>query len=65
LRVTDGKATGEVVWWGGGEVPEGPFDLACAPQINEFRGVAGVQLKLLDYVLTGQQPERIQDFSPT
>jgi single-stranded-DNA-specific exonuclease len=51
LWVTDGKAQAEAVWWGGGQKPwpAPPFDLACAPQINEFNDRRTVQLKLLDW----------------
>src|SRR6202042_815068 len=39
MRVTDGAATHEAVWWNGGDksLPVGKFDLAFAPQINEFK----------------------------
>lgn len=45
----------EVVWWNAGKsrVPEGRFDLACAPQINAFNGRRTVQLKLLDWRAVG------------
>jgi single-stranded-DNA-specific exonuclease len=51
LWVTDGRRQAEVVWWGGGGKPgpEGRFDLAAAPQINEFNGRTTVQLRLLDW----------------
>lgn len=51
LWVTDGKLSLEAVWWGAGTepVPEGKFDLAFAPQINEFAGRRNVQLKVLDW----------------
>jgi single-stranded-DNA-specific exonuclease len=51
MWVTDGLATHEVVWWNGGEksLPVGKFDLAFAPQINEFNGNRMVQLKVLDW----------------
>ncbi len=41
----------EAVWWnGGGEsLPVGTFDLAFAPQINQFNGRTTVQLKVLDW----------------
>jgi hypothetical protein len=44
------EATG-AVWWNGGEksLPVGKFDLAFAPQINEFNGNRTVQLKVLDW----------------
>ncbi|MCW5551995.1 MAG: single-stranded-DNA-specific exonuclease RecJ [Verrucomicrobiae bacterium] len=51
LWVTDGLTTHEAVWWGaGGEsLPVGKFDLAFAPQLNEFNGRRTVQLKVLDW----------------
>jgi single-stranded-DNA-specific exonuclease len=51
MWVTDGMATREAVWWNSGEksLPVGKFDLAFAPQINEFNGKHAVQLKVLDW----------------
>jgi single-stranded-DNA-specific exonuclease len=51
MWVTDGLATHEAVWWNGGEasLPVGKFDLAFAPQLNEFNGNRTVQLKVLDW----------------
>jgi single-stranded-DNA-specific exonuclease len=51
MWVTDGAATLEAIWWNGGEssLPVGKFDLAFAPQINEFNGRCTVQLKVLDW----------------
>jgi single-stranded-DNA-specific exonuclease len=51
MWVTDGLATHEAVWWNGGEksLPVGKFDLAFAPQINQFNGNLTVQLKVLDW----------------
>jgi single-stranded-DNA-specific exonuclease len=51
LWVTDGTATYEAVWWNGGDksLPVGKFDLAFAPQVNEFNGRRAVQLKVLDW----------------
>jgi single-stranded-DNA-specific exonuclease len=51
MWVTDGLATHEAVWWNGGEksLPVGKFDLAFAPQINQFNGNRTVQLKVLDW----------------
>ncbi len=52
LWVTDGVVTHEAVWWNaGGEAtaPVGQFDLAFAPQINEYNGRRAVQLKVLDW----------------
>ena len=46
-----GGAVLEAVWWNGGNesLPVGKFDLAFAPQINEFNGNRTVQLKVLDW----------------
>jgi single-stranded-DNA-specific exonuclease len=51
LWVTDGAVTHEAVWWNGGDksLPVGKFDLAFAPQVNEFNGRRMVQLKVLDW----------------
>ncbi|MBI3875735.1 MAG: hypothetical protein HY300_07195, partial [Verrucomicrobia bacterium] len=51
LWVTDGQTTREAVWWNAGDapLPAGEFDLACAPEINEFNGQRSAQLKLLDW----------------
>ena len=51
MWVTDGAGTLEAVWWNGGDksLPVGKFDLAFAPQINEFKGNRTVQLKVLDW----------------
>ncbi len=51
MWVTDGNATHEAVWWraGEGSLPVGRFDLAFAPQVNEFNGRQTVQLKVLDW----------------
>jgi hypothetical protein len=51
MWVTDGVVTLEAVWWNGGDqsLPVGRFDLAFAPQINEFNGRRTVQLKVLDW----------------
>ncbi len=46
-----GGAVLEAVWWNGGNesLPVGKFDLAFAPQMNEFNGNRSVQLKVLDW----------------
>ncbi len=51
LRVTDGKQMLEAVWWNcrDAAMPEGQFDLAVTPQINEYNGRRSVQLKFLDW----------------
>ncbi|MDB6026712.1 MAG: recJ [Verrucomicrobiales bacterium] len=52
FHVTDGKQTFEAVWWNCGKdasFPKVMFDLAFAPQINEYNGNRRVQLKVLDW----------------
>lgn len=51
LWITDGRRTIEAVLWNAGEgsLPVGQFDLACEPQLNDFRGTTSVQLKVLDW----------------
>jgi single-stranded-DNA-specific exonuclease len=51
MWVTDGAVTHEAVWWNGGDqsLPAGKFDLAFAPQVNEYNGRRTVQLKVLDW----------------
>jgi len=49
LWVTDGAVTHEAVWWNAGVLPDGKFDLAFAPSVNEFNGRTTVQLKVLDW----------------
>jgi single-stranded-DNA-specific exonuclease len=51
MRVTDGRATAEAVWWdpGSAQLPEGSFDLAFIPSINEYQGWTTVQLQVLDW----------------
>lgn len=55
LWVTDGKVTRETLWWGArdAKVPDGMFDLAFVPEINEFNGRRTVNFKLLDWQSTG------------
>ncbi len=49
--VTDGRVSNEVLWWNCGEeeLPAGHFDLAFAPQINDYNGRRSIQLKLLHW----------------
>jgi len=51
LWVTDGRKILEAVLWnvGDGQLPVGRFDLAFAPQLNEYKGSTTVQLKVLDW----------------
>lgn len=55
LWITDGGPVREVVWWNCPDavMPHGRFDLAAAPQINEYAGRRSVQLKLLDWRQAG------------
>ena len=51
MWVTDGDTTHEAVWWNVGNepLPAPGFDLAFAPQINDYNGSRTVQLKVLDW----------------
>jgi len=51
MWLSDGTASHETVWWGVADapLPEGAFDLAFSPQINEYNGRRAVQLKALDW----------------
>jgi single-stranded-DNA-specific exonuclease len=52
FSVTDNTgATADAVWWNAPkeDLPSGPFDLACAPQINDYNGRRTIQLKVLDW----------------
>jgi single-stranded-DNA-specific exonuclease len=61
LWVTDGATTHEAVWWGAGNEPSLParFDLAFAPQVNDYNGRRTVQLKVLDW-RTRQEPPPVK-----
>ena len=50
LWVTDGRTTHEAVWWNAANepFPAAPFDLAFAPQVNDYNDRRTVQLKVLD-----------------
>jgi hypothetical protein len=50
FNVTDGLVSAQAIWWGKGdfELPRGKFDLAFIPELNEYRGVENVQLKVRD-----------------
>jgi single-stranded-DNA-specific exonuclease len=51
MWVTDGRATREAIWWGGGNesLPVGRYDLAFTPHLNDFNGRKLLQLKVLDW----------------
>ena len=55
LRASDSRLNYEIVWWRAGDaaLPDGAFDLAFAPEINEFKGRRTLQLKLLDWKRAG------------
>ena len=55
LWLTDGKTSHEAVWWNAGKesLPVGRFDLAFAPQVNDYNGRRTVQLKVLDWRAAG------------
>ena len=61
LWVTDVATTHEAVWWGAGNEPSLPprFDLAFAPQVNDYNGRRTVQLKVLDW-RTQQEPPPVK-----
>lgn len=50
FSVTDGDTTVQAIWWGKGdfEFPEGAFDVAFTPELNEYGGRESVQLKVRD-----------------
>ena len=50
FNVTDGDTSAQAIWWGRGdfEFPQGSFDVAFVPELNEYRGVENVQLKVKD-----------------
>jgi single-stranded-DNA-specific exonuclease len=50
FTVTDGRVSHHALWWnfdGDLQIPS-CFDLAFAPELNEFNGTFGIQLKVLD-----------------
>ena len=51
MWVTDGATTHEAVWWGAGNEPQPAprFDMAFAPQVNDYNNRRTVQLKVLDW----------------
>lgn len=51
MWVGNGSSVCEAVWWSVGDaaVPQGRFDLAFVPQVNEYNGRRSVQLKVLDW----------------
>jgi len=50
FAVTDGTATAAAIWWGHGDtkLSDGEFDVAFAPELNEYRGTVTVQLSVRD-----------------
>ncbi len=55
LSLYAGGATAECVWWNYAELPmpQGMFDVAVVPAINEYNGRRSLQLKLLDWRVSG------------
>jgi single-stranded-DNA-specific exonuclease len=51
MWVTDGTASCEAVWWRVADrpLPVGRFDLAFAPQVNDYSGRERIQLRVLDW----------------
>jgi single-stranded-DNA-specific exonuclease len=51
LWITDGATIHEAVWWAAGNepLPTPRFDLAFAPQVNDYNNRRSVQLKVLDW----------------
>ncbi|MFT4689008.1 MAG: single-stranded-DNA-specific exonuclease RecJ [Verrucomicrobiia bacterium] len=51
LKLSNGPERVDAIWWNSGDkpLPTGTFDLACVPEINEYRGDASVRLKVLDW----------------
>ena len=51
MWLTDGTSTQEAIWRRAGQesLPVGKFDVAFAPQVNEYNGQSRVQLKMLDW----------------
>jgi len=51
FHVTTGGPTLEAVWWNcrNAPLPDGRFDLAFTPAVNEYNGRRSVQLKVLDW----------------
>ena len=48
--VTDGKIAHQAVWWNCPElIFPAVFDLAFVPELSEYNGTVGIQLKVLDY----------------
>jgi single-stranded-DNA-specific exonuclease len=56
LELIVGDAAGRsmhVLWWGAGEtpLPDGLFDLACAPRMNAYKGKTELVLEYIDWAL--------------
>jgi single-stranded-DNA-specific exonuclease len=54
--VTDGDAVVEAVWWGKGDaqLPAGALDVAFVPELNDYRGVESVVLRVRDARASGR-----------
>ena len=51
LRLTDGQAHADALWWGAAQEtpPSGVFDVAAVPQVEEYNGRRSIRLKFLDW----------------
>lgn len=51
LMLRDATGSAEAVWWNcaGKPLPEGRFDIAFAPERNDYNGQSRLQLRLLDW----------------
>ena len=48
FNATDGTTTHQALWWNCPSEPPERFDLAFSPELNEYNGTYGIQLKVLD-----------------
>ena len=49
FSVTDGHVSHQAVWWNCEQIEfPASFDLAFAPELNQFNGTYGIQLRVLD-----------------
>jgi single-stranded-DNA-specific exonuclease len=48
FAASDGTATHQILWWNCPAEPPPRFDLAFTPELSEYNGTYGIQLKVLD-----------------
>jgi single-stranded-DNA-specific exonuclease len=48
FNATDGTTMHQALWWNCPSEPPERFDLAFSPELNEYNGTYGIQLKVLD-----------------